>query len=66
MDNRLIFLYRSIGVMEGRSMLGDPSEWRFSSEMNDGRRSQDGRQANPLTIKSEDRKDHEPLASGIR
>ena len=29
--------------------------------MNDGRRPQDGRQANPLTIKSESRKDHESL-----
>ncbi len=27
--------------------------------MNDGRRPQDGRQANPLTIKSESRKDQE-------
>jgi hypothetical protein len=51
MDNRLIFLYRFTGAMEGRSMLSDPA---IGSA---GRRLQGDWQENPPVIKPEGRKD---------
>ena len=61
MDNRLIFLYRSIGAMEGRSMLGDPSEWRFPLRWDERRAKVAGRSVGKSAgHQSEDRKDHKP------
>jgi hypothetical protein len=44
MGNRLIFLYRMVGVMEGRSMLDDPA---IGSA---GRRPQGVGQVNPSSV----------------
>ena len=44
MEDRLIFLYHLVGVMEGRSKSGEPGVER------PGRRPTGARQANPLCI----------------
>ena len=50
MEDRLIFLYHLVGVMEGRSKSGEPGVEC------PGRRPQGARQANPLCVKPESRK----------